>query len=506
MRIFGLVVGLVALVAISCRAAAAQARVDPPQELLVVVAVGPDQTLDGLRAFVNQVRPGMGQMLSRATIRTEAAPIVTAGSLDGLDDRAPIYLLVVDGGAALKGAAIAGKIRDDGKLAIGAVPAHLVKKSGWAVIGPKAIADKVAPFAFGTLAGQRAPTAPMATVYTHNLLDRYGAEIEQGWKQAFAAMPSTGAFANMMQSYFEGLMSALADSNRVVLTLEPTKDVITLDMAMVPTPGTRLAKFTAVQQPSDYGLVGKLPAAAQMPVVAAGHLDGGPYRAGLLEMMAQMYGSGGGKNVASSIGALLQASSGEFAMGMMGTMQALETAQVFGLTDPKAADRAIAQMIDGLGTGVTTDMMGIKMTMKAGKPVTHAGIALRGYDTTYDFSKAPPASRQTFEKTLPKGPMTTLIGLVDRLGVAGVSPRGGGTTFAAIDAVRGSGKRYVPPREIAAFFAASRARKESVAAAMDMRALGTPFAGAILMSLGFADKNLHIRIGVPVSVARGAGP
>lgn len=502
MRLSSWVVGLVALVTVSSRAAA-QPRLDPPAEVLVVVAIGADPTLDALRGFANQIQPGMGMMLNRAALRTQLAPLVAARSLDGLDDRAPLYVLLVDDGA-LKGAVLAGKVREDGKLTAGAAPAHVVKKGGWVVIGPKVLADKAAPFALDALPAQRAPAAPSATVFTQHVLDRYRSELDQGVKQVLATMPGGGAFSKLMQSYLDGLMSAWSDSERAIVTLEPTKDLLTIDFALVPAQATRLARFAALQQRSDYSLLGKLPAGA-MSMIVAGHLETGPYRSSILELVGQFYAASGASSMTPAMDAIMRATTGDFAMAITGTVQAMDATQLLGLADPKGADRAMAQLIDGLGTGITTDMMGALMTMKSsGKPITHAGVTLRGYTTSYDLSKMTAANRQLFEKSVPKTTMSSIGGVVDGIGVVGVSARGSATAIAAVDAVRHAAKRYAPPAAITAFLAASRARKESVVAVMDMAAMGMPTSGHFMMALGFADKNLHLRVGVPASIARGA--
>ncbi|HWU90055.1 MAG TPA: hypothetical protein VN253_22485, partial [Kofleriaceae bacterium] len=75
---------------------------------------------------------------------------------------------------------------------------------------------------------------------------------------------------------------------------------------------------------------------------------------------------------------------------------------------------------------------------------------------------------------------------------------------AAIDAARGKGKRLAPPAPVADFLAASRTRKESVAMVMDLGALaGLGTGRAVMMSLGFADKNAHLRITLPAATLRG---
>src|SRR5262245_32646578 len=88
------------------RPAAAQGKAAPPPELLMTVGIGPDNTLDSLRAFANSVQPGVGMMVQTSLLRHQIAGMVTAISLDGLDENSTIYVLAVDGGPALKGVAV----------------------------------------------------------------------------------------------------------------------------------------------------------------------------------------------------------------------------------------------------------------------------------------------------------------------------------------------------------------------------------------------------------------
>src|SRR5262249_23157382 len=152
----------------------------------------------------------------------------------------------------LKGVVVAGRIADDAKLTQNVAPAHILKKNGWAVIGPKPVAEKVAPYAFANLAGQAISGPPVATVFTSSLMVRYKSEIADARKKFASGLgPAGGQMAAVMQSYFDGLISAFGDSDRVIATFDITKDVAAVDLALVPRNGTRLAKLVALQQPAD---------------------------------------------------------------------------------------------------------------------------------------------------------------------------------------------------------------------------------------------------------------
>jgi hypothetical protein len=471
------------------------------------VGIGPDNTLDSLRAFANTMQPGAGLVMTNAMLRRQIAGMVTATSLDGLDGNGTIYVLAVDGGPALKGVAVVGRIADDVKLKQSVSPAHLVKKNAWAVIGPKLVAEKVAPFAFGSLAGQAISGPPVATIYTANLMTRYKAELADARKTMLASLgpASGGQMAGMMQSYFDGLLSALADSDRVIVTFDITKDVAAVDLAFVPKNGTRLAKFVTLQQPADYALVGKLPTTSAAPAVVAGRLDAGPYRAGLLDMTATMFGSG--TPIAPALGAMFKAATGDFAM----TMQLIgpkgaEITQLFGIANPRTADAAMGRLFNAFKKPVTTTMMGLTSTHTLNpRPAAHDGVAIRGVDVRYDLSKATPDARAAMEKMISKNGAALRAATFDKLGLVVSSADGATSVTAAIDAARGKGKRYAPTAQVAGFLAGSRARKESVALVIDLGgAMGMGASGrVVMMSMGFADRRAHLRLALPAATIRG---
>ena len=507
MRIRSIVGCLVAALAVAWSGPAAAQKAAQPPELLMSVAIGPDNTLDSLRAFANTLQPGVGMMMAGPMLRKQIAGMVGAGSLDGLDEKATTYVLAVDGGPALKGAAVVGKVTDEKQLLQSAGMAHVVKKNGWAVIGPKLVAEKVAPFAFGGLAPQ--PTLagpPVATIYTPNLMQRYKADLEKARQQLIGNLGSAGSLpAGMMQSYFDGLISLVTDSERVIVTFDITKDAIAADLALVPRAGSRLGKFVALQQPSDYGLLGKLPA-TQAPIVIAGRLDTGPYRTGMLEVGAQFFGPAMPKDMVTAIGAIMKAVTGDFAMTMqMAGAQGMSATQLFGVADAKAADKAIGALLDVFKTPRSNTQMGLTTTVTTNpKTTAHDGVTLRGYDAVYDLSKVPPASKPMMEKMLPKSGLSARGGTFDKLAVVAMAADGAAAAAAVIDAVRGKGTRFSPPAPVADFLAASRVRKESVAMVMDFGALtGLATGRPLMMSFGFADKNAHLRLTLPAATLRG---
>jgi len=294
----------------------------------------------------------------------------------------------------------------------------------------------------------------------------------------------------------------VVDSEQIVVTVDVTKDIGAVDVAMTPKAGSRLAKFVRAQRPSDYGLLAKLPA-IKAPMLFAGHIESGPYRESLLAMVTAMYGQGASKDVTDAMTTIVGAATGELAMaGQMAPKQAFEFTQLFGLADQKIVDKALDRLLDRLKGGLTIDALGVATTLKTSNTVVHDGVSLKGYDVTYDLSKLSAENRATMEKTIPTGKaIHASVSTFDHLGLATM---GGADAAAAIDAARGKGGHFTPPPMIADFLLGSRARKESFVMAMDLAAVtGTGSTGQpVILSAGFADKSAHLRFTLAAPTVR----
>ena len=489
-----------------------------PAELLASVAIGPASTLRSLAAYVDAVKPGASVALSDAFVRQGLAQAVGASSLDGLDPAAWSYLLVGSVDAGPPAVALLGKVHDAKKLAESAAGAEVMSKGGWAIVGPKPLLERVGAYALVTLAAQRAPRAFTATVYMPHLMTRFNDQI-QGVRSSMVAglaQPAAAQMAEFITAYVDGLLSLAGDTEKVVVTLEATAALASLDFAMVPRAGSRLARFVAVQRPSNYALLDRLP---DMPaaVLLGGHLELGPYRERMLELMATFYSRAASKELIAAMESLIKVMTGELAVvARFGPGTGMAFTQEFGVTDSAAADKAFAVMLGLFKNGQTFETMGIGMTIKTNPgTVPHDGVALRSYETGYDLSKVPEADRKAMETLYPRGSMAVHLGTFDRLGMVAFGPDSLAEARRAIDAARGKAPRFAAPQIVGQLLASSRARKDSIAMMMDIGTLmagiaaaagGPPRASAevqpMVMSLGFADRNAHIRIGLPATTAR----
>jgi hypothetical protein len=503
----------------------AHAEPAPPPELLATVAIGPASMFRNFAAYADAVKPGSGVALNDAIVRQGLASAVGASSLDGLDPTGWSYLLVgsVDTTPAM---ALAGKVRDAKKLADSASAAHVMSKGGWAVIGPKPLVERIGPHALATLPSQRAPGTLTATVYVPHVMARFKDQIEAARSSMLAGMaqPALGQLAEVMKAYVDGLLSLANDTEKAVITVEATPALASLDLALVPRTSSRLAKFVALQRPSNYALFDRLP---DMPaaMLFGGHFELGPYRERMLEMMATIYSRTATKDLIAAMESLIKVMTGEvavaarFSPGPGAPGPGMAFTQVFGVTDTAAADKAFAAMLALFKNGQTVDTLGISTTIKANPgTVAHSGVALRSYETSYDFAKVPEADRKAMEQLYPRGATAVHLGAFDRLGIIAFGPDSLSEARRAIDAARGKAPRFAAPQIVGQLLASSRARKDSIAVMIDVGSLITGIAAAaaggppkapagaapIVVSLGCADHNAHIRIALPATTARTA--
>ncbi|HEY0193818.1 MAG TPA: hypothetical protein VGC42_22030 [Kofleriaceae bacterium] len=506
-----LCVGTAAALAASAPAEAKGPAGAPPPELLVTVAIGPASTLRGLQAYVEAVKPNTGALVSEPIIRHQLAAAAGVPSLDGLDAGSWTYVLVSDHNSSMA-ITVAGKVRDAKALTAAVGADHLTIKDGWAVVGERANVDRDAAFALATLVTQPAPKQLTATVYLPQLLARYQQQLHQVRNQVASSMPRSSAqMATIVNAYVDGIASLGADTDKLIVTLDAAADLGSLDVALVPRAGSRLAQFVAAQKPTDYALLGKLPP-LQPSMVMAGGIDLGPYHDGMLQTMAAFLDPTGSKEVLAALEQLRKTMTGEVAFTLqMAPGAGLQMAQLFGTSDAKVADASLASMLALFRTGRSFEVQGAKTTIQStATPTTYDGVTIRGYDTTMDLTKAEPAQRQMATLMGSDKPVHAQVAAFDKLAMVVATKDSQADAHRAIDTARGKAAAYAPSPEIKAQLDASRARKDSMAMVFDVGKLVAAFLPAatlgnlpVVISLGTADKQAHLRFVLPASLLRG---
>jgi hypothetical protein len=504
---------LIGVVAASARVEAKGAPKSPP-ELIATFARGPASGLDGIRAFANAIQPGAGMAISDAMVDGALAQMAGIGSLDGLDATSPEYLLYLDDGAQ-KGLVLVAKISDQTKLQLSGASTIAVS-NGWGAIGAPSFVKKVSAYALATLPGQPAPTMPSVTVDVPHALARYKSEIAMVQNMTAGLATKGDPMSKFMKIYADGLMGAAADTDRLVATIDADKTDVAIDFALVPKPGTRLAKFVGAQKTFDQALLAKLPPASPA-MLFAGHLESGPYRKAMVDLLTSMYGAGGGKEIAQITDAVMAASTGDVAMTMdMVAGKGMSGAYLYGVADEKAVTKQLDKVHDLLAKGRTFTMMGMKMTMVANTdPADHDGVAVRGYDITYDLSTMPADQRAQMQAVM-AGNLTTRYEMAsfDTLGLFAFGNDAVAVAGHAIDAARGKGNHWKPVGEVASALTASKARNDSLVMLMDFGAFASfmPQTGAkkptgqMVMTIGFADGSAHFRMQMSAATIKSMKP
>lgn len=507
-------IGIFGLVAVCTHADAdAKAKLAPPAELLVSAAIGPVTTLRSVQAYVEAIQPGAGAIFTDQVVRRNLAELVGASSLDGLDPTSWMYVLVASTNDS-PAVALLGKVTDAKTLATSAGSNHVMIKGSWAVLGAKPLLDRIGSYALAAIATQPAPAAPAVTVYLPHILARYKTEIAAVRTQMMASLPqpAPGAMGQWMTSYIEGVESLGSDIEKLVVTLRATPDLGSFDFALTPKPKSRLATFVTLQRPTDYALLDRLPATTPS-LLLGGHLEAGPYRDGFAGLIAAMAGPGASKELLAAIDAFRKAMTGDIAMAMRiapGTGMAFT--QLYGLSDTRAADKALVSMLALFKAGRTFAVTNLATTIRANPGTTpYDGVTLRSYDTTFDLSKVPPDQRKAVEGLSPGSPQRSHLAAFDALGMIVAAPDSLAETKRSIDAARGKTAHFVAGPVVGKILAASRARKDSLAMMLDLGEIIAAAAGRtaaagqhVVMSLGFADRNAHIHLALPAATLRAA--
>ena len=494
-----------ALLAALAATTEAKTPAGPPPELMATVAITTGGGLQPLRELADAVKPGAGAMLTEAVVKTVAANAIHATGLDGIDVSGWAYVVVADGGDV----GLLGKVVDAKQLAASIGGATMLARDHWAFVGPKRVVDTLGAYALDVLAKQATPAAPVAIIYVPNVLARYRSRL--GDVETAIAANAKGPSAELVKQYFDATLAMATDTQQIAIGLESGAATATLDIALAPIAGSRLAKFVGVQKASTFGLLDKLPP-TQASMLCAGHLEAGPYHDGLIEMMMKMYSASVGGELGTAITAIMKASTGELAMaGDMHPSTGLAVTQVFSLDDPKSADVAIGHLLDTFKTARSFEVMGYTTTFKAltGVPA-HDGVVIRGYEMTYDFSKLPPDQQKTLKALLPPT-VSSRVALFDGIASFVMGTKADAETGLAIDAARGKSPHFVPPRPVADLLATARARKDSLAFVIDFAAVLSAFGqrpalpGASapgVIALGFADRRFHVRMSLPFATLK----
>ena len=475
----------------------AGARSGPPAELLASLSAGPAKARDDLRAFLiaADVAEPTDDLLPGALL-----PMLGVRSLDGVDLASEVHVLVADLDGT-RSSVLLARVSDAKQLANGLATGEVMLGAGWAAIGPRPLLDRIGRYALDTVAAQRPPAALTITVYLQQVLARSGPRLRDlGGGVMTAVAQSWGPRgAQLVGGGLDWLGSLAADVDQLVVALDATPETGSLDITLRPRSQSKLMQFVLAQRPTDYALLERLPATTA-PLVLAGTLDSGPYRASYHALMWVFYGMSINRSGLDAAERLSKASSGTFAIAMqLEPGASVRTTGLFGLSEPQSAGRALARIIDFLAQDRTFDAAGMSVTIKRHPgSATHDRVALRGFDTTVSFPKQLPSVRGQLEELVPVR-FGTELATFDAIEMRVMATDSLAEARRAIDAARGKAHFTAAPL-LARSLGASRARKDSAAIIFDPAVALAEDTGRtspsrpMLITFGFADRNAHVRV------------
>jgi hypothetical protein len=447
-----------------------------PAQLVATVSLPSAASLEKLRDHVAAVRGVAAMAVDSHVVMIAAARGVAATNLEGLDASAPLHALWLDDGK-LSGLAIVGKVRDDDALASGAKPAEVVTHDGWAIVGSKEIVEIAAPYALSTLVA-KPPATPSATVYIDTALARYGDKIP-AWRTAVMARFRRLGAVELGARGIDAFLAMMRESDELRVAVDVERGLGTLDVSLVPHPGSTVATFVALQQPSEMPLLGKLPATPGA-IVVAGRFAAGPFRGKLLQSLLPALGP----QLVANLGKIAGALTGDFAIAGDVGPDGLTLTQLVGLD----IDNSVADATDKTLELFATRQPAAKLLAD----IAHDGVTIHTLEET----------RAVATPIAPAGTRQTALGVFDQLLVAAHAPDASAPAARAIDAARGNAPRFAPSPDFATVLAAARARRDSVVAWIDVGALRQRPSTAMALALGFADHAGHLRVAMPAATLK----
>lgn len=439
----------------------------PSQVLAVASVASLDQSLAGIAAYANELKPGTGGMISSPMVAMGLAQGAGAKSLMGVAWDKPLHAVVVHQADAPPAIVVVLTAADAKALREGAGTDVVVTMNGsTALVGRKAPLELVAPWVWGSLTVQAAPAELTVTGYMGNVNAAFGKQIDLGIAQMEAALPPE---QKQMAGMYRDLWALLvADSDAVFMQASGSADIATWTMGVRAKAGSKLAELVAAQKPNDFALLRKVPGRAAASFMV-GSMAAGPYAGALIEYV---------KSVSPGMSAwmpFMETMMKQDVMQFAGTFTTFTNMKALvSVGDEKTAVDALAQMHAVLASSPSIATSGLVIKYDNIRKSKVSGFDVTSYDQHMEVD---PSSSQA--AVLKGNPMLDMMGTssfsgaaVSKYMVTEISPTGQPSTIAAsiaaVTATADDGKPFAP--EIEAILARGRDRKESFVMAYDLTA------------------------------------
>ena len=478
-----------------------------PADVIATVTFAHAATFTGhLGKYVDKVAPGMGARVDGATLTQGFAAMTEAASLEGIDLDKPVRLIVLDPKKHTKSPfVLLATFADVEKLKKGAGQAKVEAQDGRALVGAEAEVAAVKTWAFGSLAGQAAPDAPTAEVWIDRVMIAYRADIENFAKQ-MTSMNLGGTVQAVLKGEIEVLLAVGEQSERMYLGIEAADDDCALNVALAPKAGTALARFVAGQKPFDAKLLTGMPPSDHPAMVMLGHTELGELSEPMYRWIGPILAQIADKPFDESFHKLwqdwLKLFTGDFAAVSWMDGGATAMNEIIGVTDGKAAQKAVQEFLGGLKSPRKVSFMGIDMTFSGGfGTAQHGDASIDAVGVAIDTANMPEMQKDMMKRLYPDGMKMAYAGWGKTFGIA-IGPKSSDQINALIDS---TGKPTTLSPFAQAAVDASAKRKESMVMVMNLAAMMAPFAAGppaqsgMTWTLGFADGRAALRMDLPAA-------
>ena len=472
-----------------------------PASLFAVVGVAdPSATLASAAVYADAANPGLGAMLSTQLVDALIAEIYGV-TLAGVDYSKPMWALVIDPALSdtpLLVVSVADRDAFDAAIEQGSVRA--VHHRGFAALGSRAALDEAAPHALSSVVLGAAPALPTATVDVAAVMDRYGQQLAS--TLAFVSASLAGQDprgADSIRPVLEGLVSLLQQTEHITITLDTAAD-LSIVAELIPRKDAAIAGIFARQPEATFAAM-------------AQHDDAGIRFGGKLDWeslqdvmkpftdaaMAEQWGDAGNP-MQAAWAEMLPLMTGEMGFAMkVGTGGKTWITSSFGVSDAKkvrqvqARAAKLAEEAAAKGAG-PFELKSRKFTYKR---IAVTGTTMKPRDT------APKETRDGFIAAFGEQPVSSLVAVVDKMGLMAMGDEADRRIKASIDRARAK-KPAKPSETLAAAISAARDRKESILAMIDLAGFtGAPSGTApVAIGIGFAGGRLSVRVAVPADQVR----
>ncbi len=464
--------------------------------------------------MADPLQPGAGALRDPTLFAGVLGGMVGVPALAGIDFDKTIHILVTSPKSHAQPVALVAAVSDEQALHAsleGAPGVALRAFGGVAVIGSEDTIGSIGDYALTNLLKEPVAALPTLTLLVDPIFSTFGSEIQSARQAMTMMVPDAGEILDMEFGLF---LDLAAQTDKLLVSFDTAENEASLGFSLVPRPGSLLSGFVAAQTPSDYALLGRLPASPSS-FVAAGRVVLGSTRAAAVHLIDAFFTKGAKKSgLAELVTRFFDLATGEFAgVGAIGP-KGFDLACLYGVADPAKLDDLMLQMIAEIKKLGGMTMMGVKYLYDI-RPnaLKYDGVAVHEETVTLDFSGLSKERRESeeasFKQLLGTGPQKAYFAGFD--GNAGVTfGKNAAERFKAlVDSAKRGKNKLQPPQPVQAAISASQARKESavmflaMAPVLEAAGVGTLKSNAgLMLGLGFAGGSAQLRITLPTELLR----